>query len=382
MILKKIIDENEDWGHIDYVCIKARANNLHVATYYLDGHLNFEKSLTLYDKDFINFTRHIGVYGTSEKILGENSVSDRIYVRVNISSEYQEVKLIDYLKKEKNFSIEQCQVLNHLRCMKFEFNDKDYRSLYYCGFSKENEDSDYENIRFYFKTFGADESKGYDFEAIKYLEKCPIIEKDATFQLVRNLVLNGWAGLRSVGLDIADNGFIKIKYYLCQGNTNNTVKEWLREIKKYSEYKQTVNMLFSNISDIEDFYCDLMQISGGYDNKEKSINMYLEKETEYKKQYYSIRDGLVLRNVGGVIFLVDIYEKHYYDLKKLLSVNETGQVIIEYLMKNGVCTIDGIVSHLRSLIKNYCAEMYSSIYDDCKRFIKQLQNAGYLQEVQ
>lgn len=79
--------------------------------------------------------------------------------------------------------------------------------------------------------------------------------------------------------------------------------------------------------------------------------------------------------------MIDIHEKQYYDLKELFSVNETGQVIIKYLMINGVCTLDGIVSHLRSLIKNYNNELYPAIYSDCKMFIELLQSYGYLMEV-
>lgn len=109
--------------------------------------------------------------------------------------------------------------------------------------------------------------------------------------------------------------------------------------------------------------------------------MYLRSQTKYQKKYYSMREGLVLRDIGGISFLVDIHEKHYYDLKNLFSVNETGQVIIKYLMSNGVCTLDGIVSHLRSLIKNYNAELYPVIYSDCKTFVEHLQENGYLLEV-
>ena len=79
--------------------------------------------------------------------------------------------------------------------------------------------------------------------------------------------------------------------------------------------------------------------------------------------------------------LIDIYEKQYYDFQELFSVNETGQVIIKYLMTNGVCTLDGIVSYLRSLIKNYNAELYPVIYSDCKMFVENLESKGYLMEV-
>ena len=124
-----------------------------------------------------------------------------------------------------------------------------------------------------------------------------------------------------------------------------------------------------------------MQVSSGFSNGDESINMYMKSQTNYQKTYFSMREGLVLRDIGGISFLIDIYEKQYYDFQELFSVNETGQVIIKYLMTNGVCTLDGIVSYLRSLIKNYNTELYSVIYSDCKMFVENLESKGYLMEV-
>lgn len=81
-----------------------------------------------------------------------------------------------------------------------------------------------------------------------------------------------------------------------------------------------------------------MQVSSGFSNGDESINMYMKSQTKYQKTYFSMREGLVLRDISGISFLIDIYEKQYYDFQELFSVNETGQVIIKYLMTNGVCT--------------------------------------------
>lgn len=379
---KTIISEITDWSHIDYVCIKSKSDDLHVDIYYLDGHPAFEKTLTAFDLSFIDFTRSINSYGISEKMLGDSSRLDRFYVRVNISNEKQELELIDYLKQGKSLSLEQNQILNHLRNMSIATKSlDDYRSLYYCGFSKESESSSYDGVRFYFKTFGTDESMRYDFDCINYCEQCPIIKKDATFQVVRDLILTKRAGLRCIGVELTDSYSVKMKYYLCEIPGGNDISELILEMKKYPQYIRNVNELLTTIPDIQNVHCDLLQISGGCSRGDESINMYLRSQTKYQKKYYSMREGLVLRDIGGISFLVDIHEKHYYDLKNLFSVNETGQVIIKYLMSNGVCTLDGIVSHLRSLIKNYNAELYPVIYSDCKTFVEHLQENGYLLEV-
>lgn len=382
MFEKTLISEIMDWSHVDYVCIKAKLGALFEDIYYLDGHPIFESSLTEFDMNFINFTRSINSYGISEKMFGESSTSDRFYVRVNISNEQQELRLIDYLSQGNSLSLEQKQVLDHLRNMGSAIkNLNDYRPLYYCGFSREHESSSYNNIRFYFKTFATDESMRYDFACINYCEQCPIINKDVTFQVIRELILTKCAGLRCIGVDISDCYSVKIKYYLCEIPGGDDMSELLLKLKKYSQCIRNVDALLTIIPNMQNFHCDLLQVSSGFSNGDESINMYMKSQTKYQKTYFSMREGLVLRDIGGISFLIDIHEKHYYDLKELFSVNETGQVIIKYLMTNGVCTLDGIVSHLRSLIKNYNAELYPIIYSDCKRFVELLQSNGYLLEV-
>lgn len=381
MFDKEIFNEIKDLSHIDYICIKSKADGLHTDVYYLDGHQIFEKSLTSYDMDFINCTRDIGCYGISEKMIGDNSISDRFYVRVNISNEQQELKLMEYLQKDKKFANEQLQILNHLRLMDAETKaNRDYHSLYYCGFSKNSESAEFDSVRFYFKTFGADESLRCDFDWIKYCERCPGIKADETFRIVRHLVWNKQVGLRCIGVDIADTHSIKIKYYLYQTGIHNSIRKLLLELKKYPRYVQNADMLLAIVDDIQDVSCDMLQISGGYADKDGSINLYLDIPKK-KKKYYSVKEGLILRNIGGVLFLIDIHEKHYYDLKNLFSVNETGKCIIEYMMNQGVCNLEGIVSHLRSVIKDYNAELYPVIYSDCKMFVEMLQRNGYVQEV-
>ena len=382
MFDKKIFTQLKDRDHIDYICIKSKSDGLHTDVYYLDGHQTFETSLTSYDLKFIDFTRDIDCYGISEKMLGDSCMSDRFYVRVNISNEQQELKLIDYLQKKQNLSNEQIQILDYLRNMGAGTEkNRDYRSLYYCGFSKKSKSVKYDSVRFYFKTFGADESLRCNIDYLSYCEQCPIIKEDKIFPVIRDLVLNKRAGLRCIGVDISDIHLTKIKYYLCKTDINNDIKDLLLELRKYPQYFQTVDTLLEIIDDIRDESCDLLQISSGYSNDDESINLYLDSPIKHKKKYYSVREGLVLRNIGGVVFLIDIHEKHYYDLKNLFSVNETGKSIIEYMMQQGLCTLDGIVSYLRSVIKDYNAQLYPIIYSDCKMFVELLQRNGYLQEV-
>ena len=290
--------------------------------------------------------------------------------------------MIDYLCQGYRLTLKQKELLDHLRNMDSIIKSfDDYHPLYYCGFSKMCKSLNYNNIRFYFKTFTTDESKRYDTDYINYCEQCPIIKRDATFQIVRDLILTKSAGLRCIGVDISDNYSVKIKYYLCEIPGGDDMSELLLKLKKYSQYVCNVDALCTIIHNIKNFQCNLLQVSSGFSNGDESINMYMKSQTKYQKTYFSMREGLVLRDIGGISFLIDIYEKQYYDFQELFSVNETGQVIIKYLMTNGVCTLDGIVSYLRSLIKNYNAELYPVIYSDCKMFVENLESKGYLMEL-
>lgn len=381
MFDKKVISEIEDWNHIDYICIKSKKTGIHTDVYYLDGHTVFETSLTEDDRQFINFAHNIDCYGVSEKMIGTSSSSDRFYVRVNIKNEQQELKLIQHLIKDKKLSVKQKQVLDWLRNLGDVRKEKvDYRSLYFCGFSKRKDSTDYGSIRFYFRTFGVDESLRYDADFLSYCEQCPEIKNDMAFSVVRNMALSKEADLRCIGVDISKKDSVKIKYYLNTTGERDNISRFLLKLKEYPEYMQSVDELLKVIPSIEGFYCDLVQISGK-DGDNQSINLYMKKKIPYSAKYYSIKEGLVLRNIGGVNFLIDIHEKHYYDLKNLFSVNETGKCIIEYFLSNGVATLDGVVAHLRSLIKDYKAELYPVIYSDCEAFIEMLQENGYLQEV-
>jgi hypothetical protein len=379
---KTALTEIIDWSHVDYVCIKATAGALNTDIYYLDGHPIFETSLTAYDRSFIDFARSLEIYGNSEKMLGDSSNADRFYIRVNINNEQQESALIDHLCQGRVLSLEQKQLLCHLRGTGSIIEQSTgYRPLYFCGFSKERNLSSYNGTRFYFKTFGADESIRYDAKCVAYLEKCPIIKRDITFQVIRELVLTNRAGLRCIGVDFTGQSSMRLKYYLCEIPGGSNLSELLWDIKRYPQFTQNADALLTIMPDIEGFHCDLLQITGGCARGDERINMYVESQRNYQKKYYSLREGLVLRNIGGISFLIDICEKHYYDLKNLFSVNETGQVIIKYLMENRVCTLDGIVSYLRSIIVNYNAELYPVICSDCEMFINQLVTNGYVREV-
>lgn len=382
MFCRSMIDELQDWDHIDFINVKSKESAVSTTVYYWEGHPVFEQALTETDLDFIHFVRAAGCYGASEKACDDPVGNDRFYIKVNIQSVSQEQAVIGYLLRRNKLTNERKQLLDFLCGINTVVDHTDdYMPLYYCGFTKSVDSHDYNTVRLYFKTFGADESVRYDVKCIDYLSRCSRIQNDSAFSVVKNLVLNHKVGLRCIGIEFFGSEQIKIKYYLCEIDGGSSVYEILCGLKNFLPYNCSAEALLLKWDEFAGLKQYMLQISSGYNGEECSVSLYMHNSKKQKKKYYALKVGLVLRNIGGVSFLVDIHEKHYYDLKELFSVNETGKAIIEYLFANEVCTLDGIVSYLKSIILNYTEELYPVIYTDCEIFLKSLKTNGYLQEV-
>ena len=341
----------------------------------------YEQYLTKTDMQFIDFTREIGVYGTSEKMNLSNKEIDKFYIRTNISNQKQEISLIKYLSANKILSNNQKDIINYLRNIDIRVNENDYKSFYFCGFSKNIASKEFDTIRFYFKCFGVDEMTDNNMDYLEYCEQYPTIRKDITFQIIKKMIIQGQVKLRSIGIEISNPHELKIKYYISQSKETVDLSNILYNLKQYDQYKTNVEKLLNNIPNKSVFKCTFIQLSSGYTNEGECINMYFEKNQNNKKIFYSIKEGIVLRDVGGVVFLIDIHEKYYYDYKNLFSVNDIGKVIIKFALNNKVFTIEAVVSYLKSIIKDYHPEMYSLIYSDCQKFINELLDLGYVEEI-
>lgn len=372
---------SDDWNLIDLVSLKSKKDNLIFDVYYLDGHAMYEQYLTKTDMQFIDFTREIGVYGTSEKMNLSNKEIDKFYIRTNINNKKQEISLIKYLSANKILSNDQKNIINYLRNIDIKVNENDYKSLYFCGFSKNIASKEFDNVRFYFKCFGVDEMTDNNMDYLEYCEQHPTIREDITFQIIKKMIIQGQVKLRSIGIEISNPNELKIKYYISQSKETVDLSNLLYDLKQYDQYKTNTEKLLNNIPNKSVFKCTFIQLSSGYANDEECINMYFEKNQNNKKTFYSLKEGLVLRDVGGIVFLIDIHEKYYYNYKKLFSVNDIGKVIIKFALKNNVFTIEAVVSYLKSIIKDYHPVMYSLMYSDCQKFINELLDLGYVEEI-
>lgn len=381
MFRREEIDNITDWAHVDFFCMKSKHNKIATACYYMDGHQVFEEELTQSDREFIVFTKDHGCYGSSEKIMDSKTDDDRFYVRVNVKDDLQQTALIDYLLQMKVLSSEQKYLINFLASLDIVVtNQNDYRALYYCGFVQ-GKNLKTKGIRFYFKTFGADESILQDEACFEYLERCLHFKHDPAFRVAKKLSVQGLSSLRSIGIEFIDDSSFKVKYYLRKNTELNSIQAVLNALSTERMFEQQVQILNKCLPVVSDMACNLIQVTSGFCDGDESVSMYIEPTHRASKMFYSLKEGLVIRDICGVTFLVDINEKHYYDIKNLFTVNETGRVIIEYLISHRVSNVDGIVSHLRTKIINYSPELYPVLCEDCKNFVELLKENGYLLEV-
>lgn len=167
---------------------------------------------------------------------------------------------------------------------------------------------------------------------LKYCEQDPMIRKDITFQIIKQMIIEEQVKLRFIGIEISNTNELKIKYYISQSKETVDLSDLLLYLKNYKQYEINAENLIKSLPDISIYKCSLIQLSSGYTNEGECINMYFEKNQNNKKIFYSIKEGIVLRDVGGVVFLIDIHEKYYYDYKNLFSVNDIGKVIIKFAL--------------------------------------------------
>lgn len=371
------------WDNVDFVCIKSDSKTVNLATYYLEGHQKLESFLTDDDNDLIRFANNLGCYSTAEIMLSEkNSNQDRFYIRITPSTELQESQLYIFLTQKLERVNKNANSLFEIYKLTEQFTGEfnDYKPLYFCGFIKHRNSNLYDKVRFYFKTFGVDEQRRNDLEIIHYLENWTLICEDCGFKTVRDLILGGQVGLRSIGFELDNTGNFNLKFYLCRVLGEFQIEELIETLQSYPVFKSQANKLLPLFNELNGYYCELIQLSSGSATTDAHINLYLRPNKRESRMYYSLNRGLVLRNIGGVTFLIDIHEKNYYDSKSIFSVNQTGKAIIEYFKNNNIGTVEGAVSYLKSLLIDYTSDLYPILFADCTAFILTLLDKGYLKE--
>lgn len=373
-----MFDKINDWNNVDLMKFKVTPFGMEQGIYYLDGHKIYDQKLTENDIQFVEFVRKLKCYGNSEVIVNNSKNKDQFYVRANISSEYQQEKIITYLCENLKMTNEQKSVLLDLEKIDDILKIKDdYKALYFLGFISERTQKKFKKIKFYFRLNCNEESQESIFD---YFEQLEYFRKDKGFDSIKKLVSEK-IRLEFIGVEFDEIGRYKIKFYVSSDLKCQILFKLIQNLGLVDGITENLQQIDCFLKNNIDLNISLLQISTGKSAEENSIDFYLESKNKHKKVYYTLNKNIRVRDIGGVNFIVDIHEKAYYDKKDLYRINETGKLIIQYMNDNTISNIDGVVSYIKSKINNYEIDMNDIIYADCKEFIELLLKEGYIYEV-
>ena len=374
--LNELLNESDDVEKIDYIDLKVCDEKTQFKSYFFEGHYAYRKYLDDKSREFIENIRSLNCYGLSEVSVpipfNESSGINKLHIKLNISCTEQYYKVLTFLKSLVNIAVDTESMLNDFEQTILKMTeDADYYPLYFVGFNYDKNTGYINSVSLYFKTFGLDDSMNSNEDYIKLFSNNQLVKNDNMFKIIKRLVKQDMIILRSIGFEISNSGKVKIKYYL-KVNPDidimeiDAIKDAVKKAEQYVDYIQKRG----------DLDLDIIQLSGGYFYLDKSVSLYYAPR-RVKDKYYSLNANMRLRDIGGIYFLIDICDKSYYKNKKLFNINETGKRIIMFLEKN-VCTLEGVVSYICSQVINYSDDMYEMIYEDCKEFISDLEQRGYI----
>lgn len=362
-----------DYRFVDYVCLKFNQNKRkNTVVYCMEGHGIYDEMISCEAKDLVRKCKELGCYGNSELIFDGKSKSykDKFYVRLNISEKEQYEKIVSIFNNYIELTHEQLGLLRIINHTTNAYMPKgDYQALYYCGYINNNS-QEYDSIRFYYQ-ITEDKTRKVGSNILNNMADYNKISDDLAFCIVEKLVNKGLAALRCIGIEFDREGNNRVKFFV--EPFSNTVLKELRLSGFWFEGDSFSEMC----ADIRLEKVDLVQISSGFNQTEKTVGFYI-KPYEAHNYYYTIREGIVARNIGGVYFLVDIHNKDYYDNKLLERVNQTGYEIVRIIQNRKICNIVAIMYDFLGLLKGYDQSLKSCIEKDINSFIRQLENKGYI----
>lgn len=377
-----VINHWEDY--VDYVCFKTSCENINPCFYYLEEHPVYRSNISSEGKNAIKIMQNIGCYGTSEII--KNLLDDEeecVEIQINITELEQVINVLEYMNTLLPISEEVRELVLYLSKINLpQMGMSDYLALYFGGYVKNK--GEINRIKFYFKTFDVCESENTSDYYLEKLEKIQGLTDNKAFAIIKSFITSGKGILRCVGLDYRKDQSYRLKYYI-QGKREFDDGKYLYDNWQMVSEKdicllENIDKIKKNMRQFKNLSCKFIQISN-INQEEVKVNLYYKFEKKSNKKYYSLRDDLVLRNIGGIYFVVDIRDKECYDLKLLLSLNEMGKEIFNYMKKYGVFSIQGIVSYIENIIIDYTPEMHSKIEMDVKNYVFHMQKKGYVLEM-
>ncbi len=370
---------------VDYFIARcSETDGIDLGGYFIEGNPRFERKnsytkhpLFLKLKD----TVEVGLYETEDyfNMVADKDEEYKIVARLNVKSDEQYERVVRLIAPYATLGW--IEKLNRYEELLKPVCAGDYLPLYYLSAVFQGEKI--QSIRVYFKTFGLDEDCVCG-GLLAELEKLATGDNDnKQIQTYKELEATGVGHLRCIGVqfDVCTQKE-RVKYYF-KASVGNA--EFIDAFEKRCIITDGNKKKYARIKKIfsaeERLSVDMVQMNPGCEGTAGYVKFYFKPVDISKEDYFSMKDGLVVRNIGGVYFLIDIHEKDYYNLKILYRLNEIGREIVQFGVSQGVFTTDSLVCNLKRKIVGYRPEMYGEIYEDCREFMEELQKMGYAERV-
>lgn len=93
---------------------------------------------------------------------------------------------------------------------------------------------------------------------------------------------------------------------------------------------------------------------------------------------YSVREGIVCRDIAGVYFAVDIHDKHFYRNKQINCLNEIAYTLLTIMQESGEFTAEDIAEKLEDKLSKDAEVPHERILSDVSGFIAALEERGWV----
>lgn len=379
--IDKII-KNGEQSFIDLIGLNASVKGIKTKIYCFENHRLYNDKISDYSKkiisDFEEFIPHC-----NSEIVESFDDNECFEMRIDIRNSTQIDKYLKYISSLFKFDDDVFNEIHRLANMKSSVNTNNMiPALYFMGYKRVKGDIlCFKNFFRAVKENNEENSDIYDNKYyIEYLLKSEIKELSELGSISEKIVAAKLGNIHCIGVDCFALGGVKYKVYFKNSIFSvNGIKEII-----YKYMGEHSKCLLENIIYIEKYmsrfpelFLDFFCISVSSEN-DMSLNLYYCFPKDMKQKYYSLRENLVARDIGGLYFIIDICDKNCYKLKELYSTNEIGKAIFDILSEYRVVTVEKILNELKKVLVDYDSSMDSMIRNDIVSFLQSLFEIGYL----
>lgn len=359
-----------DFGNSEIVSLCFSQEKTELRYWFMDWTPEYKKNVSTFSLNLNSKIMATGAWGASEISLNKENLSlEKHYIRLQLTNLSQNQQIIEILSAIFLFSLEQKNVLSQL-FLKNNFPLKrGTHPCYFIGTVREGEKI--KEVRFFFQAYDDRvPTKKQSLEVLDYLKTIPGLEKNSP---IRMLIESDLILLDGFALDFFEDGTFSPKFlFVPTTNLSN-----LLDVLKTRGYEIPVDF-----QDIQSKDLNLFCFQTAWDrNKCVRFNVYFRPYRYQNPIFYSIPEHIILRNICGIYFLINIKRKDYYDQKKLNQINFVGAKIVEIIQENQIISSEGIIKRLFEVFDASKDELFQKqIRNDTLEFINYLVQEGLVKK--